>query len=265
MSNLSPSWYLNFHNWIIEHNNTLDIQLLKCLNQCLHLLIELQELHDYNSTQQKVDELTDNCQQCEDKIKDIQFIKLLKFILIEIKDQIEFGKKKRNRFNDDGDFNNSNRSTLTSLYSRNSTSSTSARSSLPSSARSSLPLSARSSLPLLSKNYPQKTFDYLKDCEDNLYKSILENQLKIIYEVEDIAKNVESLKSLLLKHGPFPKKDTSLLLIIIYSTFQLLEKLKRFDNELIASLESFMKRIQKIILKPVKSYRRFCFLCIKKP
>jgi hypothetical protein len=303
MSNLSSSWYFTFYAWISSHY-TLEHQSLQRLNQYLTLLIELQRkkyeftTEFYNLIQNKVDEMTKSNQENEiyqnkDKnivFKDIQFIELLKFILIEIKDQIEYGEKlriercikeelkERNKFNEieffgaldddetiefdyyngNGDFNgtfkdtlnNSKRSTLTSFYSRDSTSSTSARSSL-----SIFSINFSSKLQF----YPKRTFDYLDDYEDNLYKLILKKQLEIIYEVGDITKNIESLKSLLLKHEPFPKKDASLFLIIIYSTFQLLEKLKKFDIiinidnigliiDLIYNLEIFMKRIKYITL-----------------
>lgn len=294
MLNLSPNWYFTFHEWI-SSNYTLDHQSLQCLNQYLILLIELQRkkyeftTKYYNLIQEHVEEIKNenyfkNHQKFQ-KFKEIQFIELLKFILIEIKDQIEFGEKlrieryikeelkenglKRNdeyfgntsddgeiiEFDDDGegDFNdtfknNTKRSTLTSLYSRDST------------------ISTRSSLSIFSINYssrlqfyPKRTFDYLNDYEDNLYKLILKKQLEIIYQVGDVNKNIESLKILLLKHDPFTKQDASLFLIIIYSTFQLLEKLKKFDItinienweliiDLIYNLEIFMKRIKHITL-----------------
>ncbi|CAB4401924.1 unnamed protein product [Rhizophagus irregularis] len=292
MSNSSPSWHSRFHNWIISHN-ILDVQSLKCLNEYLFLLIELQELqeyqrkkYDYNLTQQKVDKMTNsdqlkevniiNHQQSNDKVikfKDIQFIELLKFILIETKDQIEFGEKLKieryikGKTNDEysdalyggegglydasigtsknpiddafiGTSNNPKR------YSRDSISSI-----------STLSIDFFSSLQF----YPKRIFDYL-DYEDNLYKLIIKKQLEIIYEVGDITKNIESLERLLLIHGPFPKQDASLFLIIIYSTFQLLEKLEdtaiNIDKELIKlkvdliyNLKfSFMKRIENFTL-----------------
>jgi hypothetical protein len=306
MSNSSSSWHSTFHDWITSHN-ILDVQSLKCLNEYLHLLIELQELqeyqrkkYDYNLTQQKVDKMTNSNQlkeadiidqqQSKDKVikfKEIQFIELLKFILIEINDQIEFGEKlnieryfkekseKRNKTNaefsdalDDGEgylydafigtskipiddandafIGNSNNS---KRYSRDSISSIST-------------INFSSSLQF----YPKKIFDYLD--EDNLYKLIIKKQLEIIYEMGDIKKNIESLERLLLIHGPFPKKDASLFLIIIYSTFQLLEKLEdiainmiNIDKELIKLIVDlyynlkfvFMKKIEYITLDLVDS------------
>ncbi|RGB32993.1 hypothetical protein C1646_762244 [Rhizophagus diaphanus] len=293
MLNLSANWYFNFHEWI-SSNYTLDHQSLQCLNQYIILLIELQRkkyeftTKYYNLIQEHVEEIKNEIyfknHQKFQKFKEIQFIELLKFILIEIKDQIEFGEKlrieryikeelkengfKRNdeyfgtsddgeiiEFDDDDDDdddtfkNNTKRSTLMSLYSRDSI------------------ISTKSSLSIFSINYtstrlqfyPKRTFDYLNNYDDNLYKLILKKQLEIIYEIGDVNKNIESLKILLLKHDPFQKQDASLFLIIIYSTFQLLEKLKKFDItinienweliiDLIYNLEIFMKRIKHITL-----------------
>ncbi|GBB89038.1 hypothetical protein RclHR1_01570010 [Rhizophagus clarus] len=298
---ISQSWYFTFHTWISSHYNH-DHQSLQFLNQYSTLLIELQRkkyeftIEFHNLIQKQVDEMTKFSQENElyfktkqDKIikfKDIQFNELLKFILIEIKDQIEFGEKLRierfikeelrvdgkernkilnddelfvaldDEFDDDDDddtFKDRRRFTLTSIYSRDSTSSSSARSSL---SIFSINFSSRLQF------YPKRTFDYLNDYEDNLYKLILKKQLEIIYDVGDIVKNIESLKLLLLEHDPFSKNDASLFLIIIYSTYQLLEKLMKFDIttnfdnndndeliiDLIYNLEIFMKRIKCITL-----------------
>ncbi|CAG8500015.1 3175_t:CDS:2 [Rhizophagus irregularis] len=250
MINLSPNWYFTFHEWI-SSNYTLDHQSLQCLNQYLILLIELQR-KKYEFTTKYYNLIQEH-------------LRIERYIKEELK---ENGLKRNDEyfgntsddgeiieFDDDGegDFNdtfknNMKRSTLTSLYSRDST------------------ISTRSSLSIFSINYssrlqfyPKRTFDYLNDYEDNLYKLILKKQLEIIYQVGDVNKNIESLKILLLKHDPFTKQDASLFLIIIYSTFQLLEKLKKFDItinienweliiDLIYNLEIFMKRIKHITL-----------------
>jgi hypothetical protein len=103
------NWCLTFYAWISSHC-TLEDQSLQNLNQHLTLL---QTLHNkkydfttnfYNLIQRQIDEITKsnqddenffkyNCQSVNRivKFKDIQLIELLKFVLIEIKDQVEFG------------------------------------------------------------------------------------------------------------------------------------------------------------------------------
>src|SRR5947199_6602541 len=99
------SWYFTFYAWISSHC-TLDHQSLQVLNQYLTLL---QALHNkkydfttefYNLIQKQIDEMAKSNQDYEPfykqgyqivKFKDIQFTELLKFVLIEIKDQVEFG------------------------------------------------------------------------------------------------------------------------------------------------------------------------------
>ncbi|CAI2165409.1 13283_t:CDS:2 [Funneliformis geosporum] len=259
MTTLSSSLYFTFHAWISSHY-TLDHQSLQNL---IHYLTLLQELHRksyefntefYNSIQKHIDEIikSDSDQRNSEIIeyKDVQFNELLKFVLIEIKDQAEFGeelsidkgreKDKRKEgvaSLDDGrviEFDEDTCLTEKSLsYSTCATS-------------KNFPLT------VMKRFYPKRVFEYLNGYEDNFYKLILKKQLEIIYEVGDISQNIESLRNLLAKDDQFSKKDASLFLIIIYSTYQLLEKLEKFgiktNIDLIYSLGIFMKKIKCITL-----------------
>ncbi|CAG8443590.1 12764_t:CDS:2 [Funneliformis caledonium] len=115
-------------------------------------------------------------------------------------------------------------------------------------------LNSSKNLPLtvVKRFYPKRVFEYLNGYEDNLYKLILKKQLEIIYEVGDYSQNIESLRNLLAKDDQFSQKDASLFLIIIYSTYQLLEKLEKFgiktNIDLIYNLGIFMKRMKCITL-----------------
>ncbi len=243
---LSSNWYFTFHEWISSHY-TLDHQYLQNLN---HYLTLLQELHRkncefntefYNSIQGHIDEITksnqdsktffENGYQSNDQIieyEDAQFNELLKFVLIEIKDQAEIGKDEVREFKD----TSSSEST-----SNHSTSTFSTKASL-------------------TQFYPKKVFEYLNDYEDDLYKLILKKQLEIIYGIDDISRNIESLKNLLTRDDPFPRKNALLFIIIIYSTCKLLGKLEKLDtiieknliNDLRICIGNFMKRIDCITL-----------------
>lgn len=255
MTVLSSNLYFTFHAWISSHY-TLDHQSLQNL---IHYLTLLQELHRksyefnkefYNSIQKHIDGIikSENDQSNDEIIeyKNVQFNELLKFVLIEIKDQAEFGEKlsidkereKDKRKEgvvalDDVKAIEFDEDKTLSYYST---------------------LNSSKNLPLtvVKRFYPKRVFEYLNGYEDNLYKLILKKQLEIIYEVGDYSQNIESLRNLLAKDDQFSQKDASLFLIIIYSTYQLLEKLEKFgiktNIDLIYNLGIFMKRMKCITL-----------------
>ncbi|RIA88260.1 hypothetical protein C1645_826628 [Glomus cerebriforme] len=276
MSNLSSSWYFTFHVWI-SSNYTFDHQSLQSLNQYLTLLIELhRKKYEFTKKfyiliQKQINDLTKfneddepffkNCQQFKDQIiefKDVQFKELLKFVLIEIKDQVEFGEKLRieKNFKEKGCFEYFDTLNDEEFFEfedvgydefkdiNSSTSSTASSSPASTSSIFSIKFSSKRQF------YPKRIFDYLNNYEDNLYKLILKKQFEIIYEVGNISENMEILKRLLSNNNSFLKKDSLLFFIMIYSTYQLLEKLKSSNDienrhliiDLIYDLENLIVR-----------------------